>query len=103
MVNPEKYLFNDLDQASAQKWVATLTAAPVMTSPLTHDPYSALPCAYLVLEKDLTLPKVYQEGMASSQRKEFTVYHAPCGHSPHITWTDELVETIEKFASQVLT
>jgi hypothetical protein len=102
MVNPEKYLFNDVDQETAQKWSATLTAAPVMTSPLTHNPYSALPCAYVVLEKDCTLPKAYQEGMASSQTDPFTIYYAPCGHSPHLSWTNELVATIEKFANQVL-
>lgn len=102
MIYPEKYLFNDVDEATAKKWASTLTAAPVMNSPLTHNPYDVLPCAYLVLEKDLTLPKEYQEGMAASQSKPFTVYHAPCGHSPHISWTDELVAKMEEFGNQVL-
>ena len=75
MVDPEKYLFNDVDAATAKKWTSTLTAAPVMNSPLTHNPYDVLPCAYLVLEKDLTLPKEYQERMAASRvnHSRFTV------------------------------
>jgi hypothetical protein len=102
MVEPEKFLFNDLDEATAKKWAGTLTAAPVMNSPLTHNPYTTLPCAYLVLENDYTLPKEYQEGMAASQSKPFTKYHAPCGHSPHLSWTTGLVEKIEEFAGQIL-
>ncbi|KAJ6087791.1 hypothetical protein N7467_006705 [Penicillium canescens] len=102
MVDPEKFLFNDLDEATAKKWAGTLTAAPVMNSPLTHNPYTTLPCAYLVLENDYTLPKEYQEGMAASQSKPFTMYHAPCGHSPHLSWTTGLVEKIEEFAGQIL-
>lgn len=102
MVDAEQYLFNDLDVATAKKWASTLTAAPVMNSPLTHNPYDVLPCAYLVLEKDRTLPKEYQEGMAASQSKPFTIYHAPCGHSPHLSWTNELVAKIEEFGTQVL-
>ncbi|KAJ5870228.1 hypothetical protein N7455_005169 [Penicillium solitum] len=102
MVDPEQYLFNDLDAATAKKWSSTLTAAPVMNSPLTHKPYDVLPCAYLVLEKDRTLPKEYQEGMAASQSKPFTIYRAPCGHSPHLSWTNELVAKIEQFGNQVL-
>jgi hypothetical protein len=102
VINPEQYFFNDVDTETAQKWSATLTAAPVMTSPLTHNPYTALPCGYVVLEKDCTLPMAYQEGMARSQTDSFTIYYAPSGHSPHISWTDGLVETVEKFAHQIL-
>ncbi|EKV09934.1 alpha/beta-hydrolase [Penicillium digitatum] len=102
MVDPEQYLFNDLDAATAKRWASTLTAAPVMNSPLTHNPYDVLPCAYLVLEKDHTLPREYQEGMVANQSKPFTVYHAPCGHSPHLSWTNELVAKIEEFGNQVL-
>lgn len=102
MHNPAKYLFNDVDDVTAKKWAATLTAAPVMTCPLTHNPYAALPCAYLVLEKDCAVLKVHQEAMACSQVKSFETYYAPCGHSPHISWTGGLVSTIEKFANQIL-
>ncbi|KAJ6169077.1 hypothetical protein N7497_001920 [Penicillium chrysogenum] len=99
MVDPEHYLFNDLAPETAKKWASTLTAAPS----LTHNPYDVLPCAYLVLEKDRTLPKEYQEGMAASQSKPFTIYHAPCGHSPHLSWTNELAGKIEDFGKEVLT
>ncbi|KAJ5372967.1 hypothetical protein N7517_004973 [Penicillium concentricum] len=102
LVDPEQYLFHDLDAATAKKWASTLTAAPVMNSPLTHSPYDALPCAYLVLEKDRMLPKEYQEEMAASQKRPFTMYCAPCGHSPHLSWTNELAATMEKFGKQVL-
>ncbi|CAG8884212.1 unnamed protein product [Penicillium nalgiovense] len=84
MVDPEDYL-------------------PRYEQSLTHNPYDVLPCAYLVLEKDRTLPKEYQEGMATSQGKPFRIYHAPCGHSPHLSWTNDLAGKIEDFGKQVLT
>jgi hypothetical protein len=102
VVNAEEYLFNDLDHASAKKWASMLTAAPVMKSPLTHNPYDVLPCAYLVLENDCALPKDYQEGMATSQSKPFTIYRAPCGHSPHLSWTNGLVQKIEEFGNKAV-
>ncbi|KAJ5542830.1 hypothetical protein N7535_005254 [Penicillium sp. DV-2018c] len=102
VVDPAKYLFNDLDEASAKKWTSMLTASPLMKSPLTHNPYDDLPCAYLVLEKDCALPKDHQERMATSQSKPFTIYRAPCGHSPHLSWTSELAQQIEEFGSKVM-
>ncbi|KAK3331406.1 hypothetical protein B0H66DRAFT_613761 [Apodospora peruviana] len=62
IVNAEHFLFNDLNATTAKKWAATLTASPVLTTKLTNDAaYSALPCAYLVPDGDLTLPREYQE------------------------------------------
>ncbi|KAL1988119.1 hypothetical protein VTN96DRAFT_1150 [Rasamsonia emersonii] len=73
---------------------------------LTNDAYSALPCAYLVLEHDQTLPKEYHEAMAALQsqrnRRPFTMYSAPTGHSPHLSWTDGLVTKLEEFAGKIL-
>ncbi|KAF3764469.1 hypothetical protein M406DRAFT_330803 [Cryphonectria parasitica EP155] len=50
IVEAEKFLFTGLDQAQAKEWAAGLTASPILTTKLTNDAYSALPCAYLVLE-----------------------------------------------------
>ncbi|KAI1388567.1 Alpha/beta hydrolase fold-1 [Hypoxylon trugodes] len=104
IVEAEKYLFNDLDPAEAQKWAKGLTASPVMKTKITNDAYSALPCAYLVLEGDLTMPKEYQEGMIALQSQktgEFTLYRSPAGHSPHLSWTNGMVETIQDFAKKI--
>ncbi|KAI1139896.1 Alpha/beta hydrolase fold-1 [Hypoxylon sp. FL0543] len=104
LVQAEKYLFNDLDVAEAQKWAATLTASPIMPSKLTNDAYSALPCAYLVLEGDMMLPKEYQEGMIALQAQktgEFTVYRCPAGHSPHLSWTKGVVDTVQDFLGKI--
>ncbi|KAE8323544.1 Alpha/beta hydrolase fold-1 [Aspergillus sergii] len=104
-VDAPRFFFNGLDDESAAKWTATLTASPVNTDRLTNDAYSALPCAYLVLEDDLTLPKEYQEGMIALQEEKgnrFTVYRAPSGHSPHLTWTDGLVTRVADFATETL-
>lgn len=102
-----RFLFNDMDEASAQKWTATLTAQPVLDVKLTNDPYSALPCAYLVLEHDQMLRKKYQEGMVALQSEKsgrsFTMYSAPTSHSPHLSWTDGLVEKLEDFAGKIST
>ncbi|KAH6651628.1 Alpha/Beta hydrolase protein [Truncatella angustata] len=104
MVEVEKFLFNDVDREDAKKWSSGLTASPVLTTKLTNDAYAALPCAYLVLEGDLTLPKEYQEGMVAQQSQktgEFTVYRSPAGHSPHISWTEGVIGTVRDFLSKV--
>ncbi|KAK4233459.1 pyrethroid hydrolase [Achaetomium macrosporum] len=104
IVNAEHFLFNDLDAAAAKKWAATLTASPVLTTKLTNDAYSALPCAYLVLDGDRTLPREYQEGMAgflASKTADFSIYHCPAGHSPHLSWTGGMVDTIWAFVEKI--
>ncbi|RYP42699.1 hypothetical protein DL767_000068 [Monosporascus sp. MG133] len=104
IVEAEKYLFNDLDIELSQRWAAELTASPVLTTKLTNDAYSALPCAYLVLEGDLALPKEYQEGMAALQGQktgQFTMYRCPAGHSPHLSWTEGVVDTVQDFVAKI--
>ncbi|RAK96478.1 alpha/beta hydrolase [Aspergillus ibericus CBS 121593] len=104
-VDAPRYMFNDIDPEEAEKWAATLTASPIMTDRLTNDAYSVLPCAYLVLENDLCLAKEYQEGMIALQTQRgagFTVYYAPSGHSPHLSWTGGVVEKIEEFVGKIL-
>ncbi|KAJ5577600.1 uncharacterized protein N7459_006564 [Penicillium hispanicum] len=71
VVEPARFLFNDVDAATAEKSAATLIARPILTSPLTDDPYANLPCTYLVLEKDMTLPMEYQEGMVASHNAKY--------------------------------
>lgn len=104
MVQPEKYLFNDLDAGSARKWASTLTASPVLTTELTNDAYSALNNSYLVLDRDLTLPKEYQEGMVAAQGAktgDFIMYHSPSGHSPHLSWTEGLADTVMDYVRRI--
>jgi hypothetical protein len=104
MVEPEKYLFGDLTPEDAQQWTKGLTASPILTTKLSNDAYAALPCAYLVLEGDMTLPKEYQEGMValqSGRTGEFTRYQCPAGHSPHLSWTDGVVKTVQDFVNKI--
>ena len=103
MVEPEKFLFNDIDPAVAKKWAASLTASPILTTKLTNDAYATLPCAYMVLENGLTLPKEYQEGMVAQQSQKtgaFTVYRSRSGHSPHLSSTQAVVDTVQDFVSK---
>lgn len=107
-MKPESFLFNDLDTHEAQKWTSSLTAAPILTTRLTNeDVYSSLPCAYLVLGGDLTLPKEYQEGMVAAQvaksKVPFTMYASPAGHSPHLSWTKGMVGVIQEFSQTAAT
>jgi hypothetical protein len=98
-------MFNGVTPEEALKWAKTLTASPIMHAKLTNDAYSALPCAYLVLDDDKSLPREYQEGMIalhSQQGNVFSVYHAPSGHSPHLSWTMGLVEKVEEFTRNLL-
>ncbi|KAL2218576.1 hypothetical protein M432DRAFT_662443 [Thermoascus aurantiacus ATCC 26904] len=74
---------------------------------LTNDPYSTVPCAYLVLERDKMLPRQFQEKMAAAQSRKssdnpFTMYRAPCGHAPYISWTDGLVGKMEESVGEVM-
>ncbi|KAK8103315.1 alpha/beta-hydrolase [Apiospora sp. TS-2023a] len=104
MLKPEHFLFNGLPNEEAQKWAATLTASPILTTKLTNDAYAPLPCAYLVLEDDRTLDKGYQEAMAALQGQktgEFIMYRCPAGHSPHLTWTQGVIDTVRDFASKI--
>jgi hypothetical protein len=80
--------------------VPKLTAAPLVTTALTNDAYAALPCAYLVLERDRILPKVYQEGMVAAQSEKtgaFKMYHCQAGHAAHLSWTKGMVEAVMDF------
>jgi pimeloyl-ACP methyl ester carboxylesterase len=101
MVEPEKFLFHDVDATVAQKYTKTLTASPILTTRLTNDGYSLYPCAYLVLDGDRMLPAEYQMGMVTLQQSKqdthFHIYHCPAGHSPHLSWTDGLVLTAQDF------
>ena len=104
MVEPEKYLLNGLDPVEAERWAGMLTANPMLTAKLTNDAYANVPCAYLVLEGDLILPQQYQEGMVALQQAktgDFTLYYSPSGHSPQLTWTEGVVDTVVNFAGKV--
>ncbi|KAL3462440.1 alpha/beta-hydrolase [Aspergillus heterothallicus] len=104
-VDAPRYFFDNIPKEEAESWAVTLTASPIMTVKLTNDAYSALPCAYLVLENDQSLPKEYQESMIALQAQvgnKFTVYYAPCGHSPHLGWTAPLVTKVEDFIGTIL-
>ena len=83
-----------------------MTASPVFTTVLDHDPYTQVQCAYLVCEHDKALPAPYQEGMAAAQGSRegvsMTIYHAPCGHSPQLVWIDGLVEKVNEFGHKAL-
>lgn len=83
-----------------------MTAGPVLRTVLDNDAYSEVPCAALICENDLALPFAYQEMMVAmqAQREEaqFTVYKCDAGHSPHLTWTDGLVERIQEWAGFIV-
>ena len=98
-------MFNDLPSEEAANWAKTLTASPTTAiTKLTNDAYKALPCAYLLLERDQMLAKEYQEGMMmlqASKTGDFKVYRCQAGHSAHLSWTNGLVETVQDFIGQL--
>jgi pimeloyl-ACP methyl ester carboxylesterase len=104
MVEPEKFLFNGVEPTLAEKYAKTLTASPILTTKLTNNAYASLPCGYLVLEGDLTLPKEYQESMVALQASKtgpFTIYRCPAGHSPHLSWTRGVADTVLQFVDSI--
>ncbi|KAJ5715969.1 uncharacterized protein N7483_013150 [Penicillium malachiteum] len=103
LVDAPKFMFNGLNAVEAEKWTATLTAAPINTGILTNDAYATIPCAYLELTDDYILPKEYQEAMIMEQKElgnDFTVYYAPTGHSAHLTWTEPLAKNVANFVDK---
>ena len=101
-----KHFFNGLNEQTAKFYEATLTAAPIFTSILSNDAYTALPCAYLLTKNDLALPLAFQEHMVALQQAragvDLTVYQSDCGHSPHLVCTDELVAQVREFGSRLV-
>ncbi|KAF2262523.1 hypothetical protein CC78DRAFT_606020 [Lojkania enalia] len=82
----------------------TTTTSPVITSVLTNDALSVLPCAYLVLGNNLTTPKEYQEGIValhSQKTGPLTMYRCPAGHSLHLSWTEGLADIVRDFARKI--
>ena len=55
---------------ASRAWAASLTASPVLSTKVTNNAYAALPCAYLVLEGDLTLPQDYQKSVVEVQAQK---------------------------------
>ena len=78
----------------------------MLTTVLDNDAYAELPCAYVITGSDLALPSAYQESMVETQTKRpevcMTVYRCDAGHSPHLTWTDGLVECINAWAVSIV-
>lgn len=105
-VDGAKYFFNGLEEALAKQYETTLTASPVFTTVLNNDAYAALPSTYLVTENDLALPAAYQEGMIALQNSRpevnISIKKCPSGHSPHLTWTEGLVDEVQKFGKGLL-
>jgi hypothetical protein len=102
--DPESFLFGDLNLEEAKKWAPMLTASPIMKTVLQNDAYSALPCAYLVLENDRMVPKAYQDGMVAAQSQKtgaFKKYSCPSGHSPHLSWTQGMADTVKDFVRHI--
>ncbi|CAI6339204.1 unnamed protein product [Periconia digitata] len=99
---PEKYLFNGLDEGQIKKWKPLLTGSPMCMTKLTNNAYETLPCAYPYLENDRMLPKAVQEQLVAAQSEKtgaFKVYNCASGHSPHLSHTQELVDKVLDFAN----
>lgn len=39
--------------------------------------------------------------LQGSKTGEFTMYHCPSGHSPHLSWTSGVVETALDFVKKI--
>ena len=54
----------------------------------------------------MALPAPYQDAMIALliQRPEVdvTVYRSPAGHSPHLSWTEGLVEKVQEFGQKIV-
>jgi hypothetical protein len=75
-----------------------------MTSKLTNEPYSVLPCAYMIYENDRVVLPWYQEkkikAVEEKSGKKFDVYKCLGGHDSFLSHADLYVDSIEQFAGK---
>ncbi|OGM44088.1 hypothetical protein ABOM_007317 [Aspergillus bombycis] len=94
-IQPERTLFNDLDEAGKRKWLGVLRPQPAhgWRGTTTFAGWKDVESVYLVCEEDQSLPVFLQEefaGLAGSK-----IERCSAGHMPHLSQPSRVVEVIK--------
>ncbi|KAF4636522.1 hypothetical protein G7Y89_g1558 [Cudoniella acicularis] len=85
--------------ASFQRW-----NGKCMYQPITHCAWREIPVTYIYTLQDMTLPLVYQKSMVEglqAEGKKVATVELDTGHSPNLTMTKGVVDTISKVVDEM--
>ena len=97
-INAREIFYNDLDEKTAEQWVAKLQvhSFATLSSKLSYAAYQHVPSAYLLCDADKAIPIQVQEGMASTMATE----RCSAGHSPFLSQPEVTVAFIRRQAGE---
>lgn len=104
--------YNDLSPEEQKKWVAKLRhgSKASYTTPITHEPWHHMSCAYVFCDEDHALPPFAQDFMVQTIKGEdggepeagpLLTARLPASHSPFLSMPHKTAETIEKLVADV--
>jgi hypothetical protein len=76
--------------------MALHTSRAVFSGESTYEPWTAIPCAYIVCEQDRALPPPFQEIFASKMGGPENTYRLPSSHSPFLSMPDQLADLLQQ-------
>ncbi|KGO40402.1 hypothetical protein PEX1_075710 [Penicillium expansum] len=90
--------WQDISLDKQEKWnsLALHTSRAVFSGESTFEPWSEIPCAYIVCEQDRALPPPFQELFASKMGGPENTYRLPSSHSPFLSMPDRLAEVLQQ-------
>ncbi|MCJ1353416.1 MAG: hypothetical protein MMC33_003402 [Icmadophila ericetorum] len=96
---PEKLLFNDLDESTAQNWIKTLKPQPAADwdDTITYCGWKDVPSVYLICEGDAVIPPPMQQQLAGLAGSK--VETCASGHMPMLSMPEKVVEVIKGAAA----
>ncbi|KAJ6114615.1 hypothetical protein N7486_000393 [Penicillium sp. IBT 16267x] len=100
--NPREMFFNDLDDRTAEKYLAKIVyqAVPSLHTPLTYEGYCSVPANYLICTKGATLPPVHQLAQtAVLGERGIRTYSVHAGHFPMLSKPQDVADVIDDIAS----
>lgn len=97
--NPEKILFNDLDEKDAEKWEKALKSQPASgwNGTITYTGWKDVPSVYLVCENDQCIPQSLQEQLAGAA--ESKIEKCSAGHMVMLSMPGKVAQVIESAAA----
>ncbi|KAI0165826.1 Alpha/beta hydrolase fold-1 [Xylariaceae sp. FL1272] len=102
--SPDKVFYHDVEPEMKSKFVQLLRPEPkrVFLDPVTYEPWTDMPCAYLYCKEDQAIPMWLQQKMASQIQPEPLTAEFDGSHSPFLSTPGWVVEKVEWLAKAAL-
>lgn len=99
--SPETTFYHDVEPGTKAKFVQLLRPEPkrVFYDPVTYEPWTTIPCAYLYCKEDQALPFWLQQKMVSQVHPAPLTAEFEGSHSPFLSdpgWVVDKVEWLAK-------